>query len=233
MTGSDPSRRAFVHGAVATLGVVGCGAPGPRRDPLGLPLPPAGQTLAEQLAGQPRAALDTGAAWSDTAVATPACWDTDDFAEGPYYLADAPERVDLRTLGEAGTVFVLTGVVRGLPDCARLPDAVIEVWHADQTGAYDMDPATMHYRTRARAGFDGAFSLTTLRPPSYTTDTGTRMPQHFHLKVTAEGFSPLTTQLRFTGDPDAQAGFPASLELSPTTHADGSQSATFDLTLAP
>lgn len=221
----DLTRRAFVGGAAASAGVAlgGCGATSSGASPASKAAPPSDAE---------RAGLDTGTPWADTGVATPSCWDTQDFAEGPYYLADAPQRADLRTAGEEGIILVLTGTVRSVGSCARLPDALVELWHCDQEGTYDLDTGTMHYRTAVRTGFDGTFRVTTLRPVSYIdAGSGNRMPQHFHLKIRAQGHDDLVTQLRFADDPDRDPTFPSVLELTPTQHGDGSESAHFDFAL--
>lgn len=229
---TDASRREVLWGAAATLGAGGCalGTPDADAERATLQTDPSGTVLPHSVSSVARG-IDTGAAWDDTGVATPACWDTTSFAEGPYYREDAPARTDLRTAGEDGTTLHLHGCVRGLPTCERLADALVELWHADQTGEYDMDTAVMHYRTAVRTGFDGEFLLTTLRPPSYEVDGGRIMPQHFHLRISAVGFTTLVTQLRFADDEDRDPSFPAQLEVSPATAADGSQSASFEFVL--
>lgn len=81
--------------------------------------------------------------------------------------------------------------VRGEP----LPGAVIELWHTDHLGHYDLDG----YRYRARLPVDaqGRYSVDTVMPGHYPG----RVCQHIHYLVTAPGHKPLITQLYFATDP--------------------------------
>jgi len=173
--------------------------------------------------------VDTG--WDDTGVAPDACNTTDPFAEGPYFRSSAPNRTDLRVSGDGGTVFHLTLEVRSSADCLPLPGAVIELWHCNPDGDYDMTTSDLNYRCRVRTDFAGQVVLTTYKPVPYPLDDTRWMPRHFHLKVAAAGHDSLTTQLRFTGDPYDDGTLPTSLMMTPTVHSDGSESAVFVLVL--
>ncbi|WP_181234224.1 dioxygenase family protein [Enhygromyxa salina] len=118
--------------------------------------------------------------------------------EGPFYLPDSPERSNLDTLGEAGVALALSGLVSDAA-CAPLASVIIEIWHADPSGAYD-NSATHNYRGWVRSDADGRYAFTTLIPGRYP-NAGTLRPAHIHLKIWRDGAEQLTTQLYFQGDP--------------------------------
>lgn len=118
------------------------------------------------------------------------CTATSSATQGPFWRANAPFTNDLRRPG--GTPIVVAGTIRDARTCKPLPNALLDVWHADHHGEYDDKLG----RARVRAGSDGAFSFTTIKPAPY----GMR-PAHIHFIVSAEGKKPLVTQLYFEGDP--------------------------------
>jgi protocatechuate 3,4-dioxygenase beta subunit len=119
-------------------------------------------------------------------------------AEGPYYRSDAPARDVIET---AGTPLRIDGRIVRSNDCsAPLEDAVIDIWHCDASGNYDMKG--FKCRGQVSSGTDGRYSFTTILPPPY----GNR-PRHIHFKVRAKGYPELTTQLYFHGDPNLKNDF--------------------------
>jgi protocatechuate 3,4-dioxygenase beta subunit len=145
-----------------------------------------------------RAGLVVPALWASagTLVPTPAAADPDDGAtpsagEGPYFAPRSPERTTLLEPGLAGTPIDLTGRVldtHGRP----VPRALLDFWHADESGAYDTQG--FRFRGHQYAGADGSFRLRTIVPGSYGP------PRHYHVKVRAERGALLTTQLLFPED---------------------------------
>jgi protocatechuate 3,4-dioxygenase beta subunit len=120
--------------------------------------------------------------------------------EGPYYLPDAPERVNLDLHGDSGTPLTLSGqVFEG--DCdTPIPGAIVELWHADPDGRYD-DSDELRYRGMVSTDGDGGYEVTTLLPGRYLNGRVLR-PRHIHVKVfDALGIERLTTQLYFADDP--------------------------------
>ncbi|WP_162938509.1 dioxygenase [Mycobacterium kyogaense] len=138
--------------------------------------------------------------------------------EGPFYIAGAPlleapcvmpQRDD-----ERGTPMVFTGTVTGT-DGNALGGAIIDMWHADADGLYSgIHPGIPDWNLRGRfaTGPDGGFSVSSILPPPYEIPkngpTGIVLsalgrhffrPAHIHLKVTADGYEPLTSQLYFPG----------------------------------
>jgi protocatechuate 3,4-dioxygenase beta subunit len=124
------------------------------------------------------------------------CRATSRATQGPYWRPDAPFTNDLRIQG--GTPIVVAGTVRDARTCKPVANALLDVWQADHHGKYDLDyrKDQTFGRARIRAGNDGAFSFTTIRPAPY----GMR-PAHIHFIVSAEGRKSLVTQLYFEGDP--------------------------------
>jgi protocatechuate 3,4-dioxygenase beta subunit len=127
---------------------------------------------------------------------TPNCGDgaqpTPRQTEGPYFKPDSPERASLLEPGIRGTRIVVAGVVR-LANCQPVPRALIDVWHADDRGAYD----NSGYRLRGHQFTDdqGRYRIETIVPGNYPGRT-----RHFHVKVQAPKGPVLTTQLYFPGE---------------------------------
>jgi protocatechuate 3,4-dioxygenase beta subunit len=126
-------------------------------------------------------------------------------AEGPFYKAAAPARSVIEKEGEA---LRIEGKVLKADDCQTpVSNAVLDVWHCDSHGEYDMQG----YKCRAvvRTDASGRYSFTTIFPPPY----GNR-PRHIHFKIRAEGHGELTTQLYFKGDPNIRNDFARNAEQS-------------------
>ena len=131
-------------------------------------------------------------------AATPACEDDDEptpaQTEGPFFTPNSPERSNLREAGMAGTPITLTGLVLSR-SCLPVPGALVELWHADDSGQYDNEG----YRLRGHlfTGDDGSYRFTTIVPGLYPGRT-----RHFHVKYQAADQPVLTTQLYFPEEPD-------------------------------
>ena len=119
---------------------------------------------------------------------------------GPYYKRGAPTSTNLVVPGEPGLPLVVSGKVLD-PAGKPLPGAVLEVWHADARGVYDL--AGYRYRASVLAGPDGSYRFLTVMPGHYPE----RLAQHIHYRVGAPGRKVLVTQLYFATDP-AFAGDP-------------------------
>lgn len=109
--------------------------------------------------------------------------------------------------------------------------ATIDFWQTNALGHYwQQDPTQSpdNLRFRMPLGDDGVYAFTTVRPAPYTVPydgpvggllrAGGRhawRPAHFHFRVLADGFAPLTTELFPADDPyieqDAVFGVRASL----------------------
>lgn len=125
--------------------------------------------------------------------------------EGPFYKENSPLRSVIDTEGEPLTI---TGNLFQAADCkSPLSNAVLDIWHCDHEGHYDMKG--FNGRGRVVTDKNGHYSFTTIFPPPY----GSR-PRHIHLKVRAEGYPELTTQIYFQGDPNIRNDFARNAEES-------------------
>lgn len=176
-------RRRFLKQSVAGSVFLGCGGQTSVREPRGLP-------------------VDAGG--TSSAVA-PICTRTEPNIEGPFFRPkapfrgadDAPHEASLIGSGVRGRVMQLRGTVRDA-ECNPVAGALIEIWHADDDGAYDHDG--FEFRGRLRSAKDGRYGLRTIVPGHYNVGDGFR-PAHVHVKVHVPGRPVLTTQLYFPGDP--------------------------------
>ena len=179
---------------------------------------------------------------SPSPLAVPRCTvgeSTEANIEGPYYRDGAPFRTNLVDADVVGTPLVVRGTILSLDCKTRLRDAVIDVWQANGNGQYDNDGtlhlpgAAMRLRGKLRTGSDGAFAFTTVLPGHYLNGRRYR-PAHIHVKVTAAGHAPLTTQLYFPDDPynDGDPFIRRSLVMD-VGRDRGNLAAQYDFTLRP
>jgi protocatechuate 3,4-dioxygenase beta subunit len=128
---------------------------------------------------------------------TSVCDLTADNIEGPFFKALAPERRALVEQATLGHRLMLSATIRDT-DCRRVPGAIVELWQADHTGAYDN--SGFGFRAALRSDEHGRFSVRTIIPGRYLNGERYR-PAHIHFKLSKPGFAPLTTQLYFPNDP--------------------------------
>jgi protocatechuate 3,4-dioxygenase beta subunit len=127
--------------------------------------------------------------------------------EGPFYKSNSPGRSLIET---NGTPLYIEGKVLKGDDCETpVKDAVLDIWHCDDHGKYDM--SGFGCRGQVKTDSKGSYSFTTIFPPPY----GGR-PRHIHVKVRAPGFQELTTQIYFKGDPNLGNDFSRSAEAART-----------------
>lgn len=113
---------------------------------------------------------------------------------GPFYLPGAPEIAQLAPDGAPGTPLFITGTVYA-NDCeSPVPNAKVDVWHANDGGGYEDD----HYRGIVLSDGNGQYAFQTILPGKYLNGAQFR-PRHFHYKVSAAE-TELTTQVYFEGD---------------------------------
>jgi len=110
--------------------------------------------------------------------------------EGPFYKENAPFRMILSynpNLILSGKVLDQNGNV--------VKNAVLDFWQADSEGHYDNNG--FNFRGKVKTDEDGKYILVTEIPGEYQiSDDEFRCP-HIHVKFSAEGYKPLTTQLYF------------------------------------
>jgi protocatechuate 3,4-dioxygenase beta subunit len=132
-----------------------------------------------------------------TLALTPACHDGDEptlaETEGPFFTPRSPERADLIEPGMRGRPIELQGVVLD-PACRPLAGVLVDLWQADDSGAYD----TSGFRLRGHQFTDaqGNYHFRTIVPALYPGRT-----RHFHVKLQPAGGKLLTTQLYFPDEP--------------------------------
>jgi protocatechuate 3,4-dioxygenase beta subunit len=151
-------------------------------------------------------------------------------ALGPFYKSGVPASSELCASGSGGTEkLAVTGRVTGLPNCAALAGARVEVWQADAQGDYTQvggardDPRCL-LRASVIADAAGQYRYATILPGEYPG-----RPRHIHYRVSHPGYAALVTQLYF----GSGRGIPDALQAVLFRDAQGVWSARFDLTLAP
>jgi hydroxyquinol 1,2-dioxygenase len=131
---------------------------------------------------------------------------------GPFHIDGSPEQEfggDMSD-GLPGTPLYITGTVTGL-DGSVVGGAILDVWQADEEGAYesqiaDIDEARLRAKYATRA--DGTYCLRTIAPKGYSipmdgpvgeligaTDISHFRPAHVHFLINAAGYEPLITHL--------------------------------------
>jgi len=113
---------------------------------------------------------------------------------GPFYKKGAPNVRVLRQQSDPGFPLRVNGRVvdtRGEP----LPNASVELWHADFYGLYDIEG--YRFRANLQPGRAGDYALETIMPGHYPD----RPAQHIHYLVSAPGHRTLITQAYFATDP--------------------------------
>ncbi|WP_448851318.1 catechol 1,2-dioxygenase [Corynebacterium sp. 335C] len=137
--------------------------------------------------------------------------------EGPYYVEKAPAlesvcTMPMREKDKAAKPLLFKGQVTDV-DGNGIPNATLELWHADEDGYYSQfAPGIPEWNLRGTiiADEEGRYEITTLQPSPYQIPadgpTGWFIesygghpwrPAHLHLKVTAPGYRLITTQLYF------------------------------------
>lgn len=140
--------------------------------------------------------------------------------EGPLYVAGAPESVGFTRMDDGSEsdhvdTLIIEGIVTDT-DGQVIPNAKVEVWHANSLGNYsffDKSQSDFNLRRTIFTDTDGQYTaLTTMPvgygcPPEGTTQFvldklgrhGNR-PSHVHYFVSAPGYRKLTTQFNIEGD---------------------------------
>lgn len=142
--------------------------------------------------------------------------------EGPLYVAGAPVAQGFARLDDgsdkAGHTLVMHGTVYAA-DGKPLPNATVEVWHANTKGFYShFDPTgeqqPFNMRRTIVTDAQGRYKFQSIVPVGYgcPPDGPTQAllnqlgrhgnrPAHIHFFVTAEDHRKLTTQINIDGDP--------------------------------
>jgi hydroxyquinol 1,2-dioxygenase len=145
---------------------------------------------------------------------------------GPFFVEqrpDLPNGADL-SAGREGEKLLVQGSVRAAGG-GMLADAVIDVWHSDQDGYYDVQRSDLDHasgRARLRTDAAGKFWFWTVHPAFYpiphdgpvgellrATGRHPYRPAHVHFMISAPGYEELVTHVFVAGDPylDSDAVF--------------------------
>lgn len=136
---------------------------------------------------------------------------------GPFYREGAEELPMGATISKdgSGEPVVVAGQVCAT-DGTPIPHALLDVWETDENGLYeqqDPDQPDMNLRGKFRTDNEGRYCFVGIKPVSYAIpDDGPVgqllhalgrhpfRPAHIHLRISADGFVPLTTHLFVKGD---------------------------------
>lgn len=131
---------------------------------------------------------------------TPGCAETHEptvaQTAGPFYTAGAPLKRDLRADAAGGRPITLAGFVLD-GRCRAVPNARVEIWHADREGRYDN--AGFALRGHQFTDEAGRWGFTTIVTQHYSFRTA-----HYHFRVTRPDGRRLTTQLYLPDHPRNQ-----------------------------
>ena len=154
---------------------------------------------------------------------------------GPFYVADMPlleSGGDLIKDNEGARIVVSGRVVS--TENEPIGGALLDIWQNAANGLYsteDPDQSDDNLRCRLHADSDGTYSFSTIKPIAYkvpgdgasgeyqqiTGQHGWR-PAHIHVRVSAEGFEPIVTEIFDSADKyieeDAVFGVRSSLAVA-------------------
>ena len=173
----------------------------------------------------------------DSAVNAPqtGCDPTTDDIQGPFYLAGSPATTMIAGPGEPGTRLYISGSVFNNDCMTPIPNAMIEVWQANDAAQYDTS-SSFNLRGTMYSDANGNYAFETIMPGAYLNGSQFR-PKHLHYKVSKIGFPTLVTQLYFQGDPyiaaDPWASDPDAVAriINLNTLAGGELEGVFDIVL--
>jgi len=183
---------------------------------------------------------------------------------GPFHIDGSPELGYAADMSEGlpGTPLFISGTVRSL-DGTPVGGAVLDVWQADEDGAYEGQLEVEEARLRAKYATreDGSYCVRTIAPKGYAipmdgpvgdlirlTDISYFRPAHVHFLLNVPGYEPLITHLFEAGgkylDSDVVFGTKQELVVGYEHHEPGPTpdggscavpwaSATYDFVLQP
>jgi protocatechuate 3,4-dioxygenase beta subunit len=120
---------------------------------------------------------------------------------GPYYKPNSPFRTKIVPENTSGQKLTVSGKVL-MNDCKTvMPNAVLDIWQADENGKYQ----DSWYRGQVRTDSEGNYSFESVLPKGYGEGTGYR-PPHIHFKVFVNNQEIITSQMFFP-DVTGRSGF--------------------------
>lgn len=127
------------------------------------------------------------------------CGYTDAATEGPFFIKNSPEAVNLNYTNLPGKAMKVSGVVFGDAEGKEvISNAKIEVWHCDSNGVYyptgrgdisQYKESEIALRGYVITSAKGEYAFHSIVPGLYS---GRR--RHIHYKISAPGYHTLTTQ---------------------------------------
>ena len=154
--------------------------------------------------------------WATPVTLTPEVW------EGPFYPPHIPDDHDWDLVRSGSSPAAAQGLVMLIEgqlfatsgsSVRPLPNAQVEIWHADINGRYIHPGDVDGDRTRdpyfqgygiVRADSEGRYRFRTIKPPAYPIPgTGGRRMRtpHIHVGVLVDGRKKYVTQMFFAGEP--------------------------------
>jgi len=125
---------------------------------------------------------------------------TDSDVEGPFFRSGSPSRLNLSEgFKGRGKNLTVEGIIYGKDCKTPIENALIEIWHANPEGNYDLTSDKYLFRGKIYTDKMGRYSFETLIPKGYK-DGGLDRPKHIHYMIEATGHQTLITQLYFQGD---------------------------------
>lgn len=143
---------------------------------------------------------------------------TDTTVLGPFFVQAAREKKlgDDISGGMEGDPMIVTGSV-STPDGQPIANAMIDVWHSDDDGYYDVQQldkiGDLAMRARFHADAEGRFRFWSIKPAAYPIPhdgpVGDMLeaqgrhpwrPAHVHFMISAPGFEQLVTHVFVAGD---------------------------------
>ena len=124
---------------------------------------------------------------------------------GPYFALGlfAQKADELITAGSSGAIRVSGRVLDGAAE--PVPDAIVEVWQADEAGRYRTDFGW----GRSGCDADGRFSFVTVKPGRVANGSGEWQAPHLMVMVFARGLlKPVLTRMYFPDEEEANAQDP-------------------------
>ena len=151
---------------------------------------------------------------------------------GPYFIEGAPNISNIAPLISKVPRLYITGTVYAKDCITPVPNALIDVWQANNDGEYE----DINFRGKIYTDEGGNYAFESIHPGKYLNGSYYR-PSHIHYKVVYKNNPDFVTQLYFEGDNsidiDPWASDPSALDrIIPFTIDDNSNlNGVFDIYL--
>ena len=119
---------------------------------------------------------------------------------GPFYRPGSPMRTNLRLANSNGTPIVLKGYIFKEDGKTPINNALVEIWHCDESEVYDNTSDEYKYRGGQKTKTDGKYEFKSILPVPYKADPkdeSSWRPAHIHMRVSVPNQQDLITQLYF------------------------------------